>query len=278
MMNPLTAHKKRLQAQQIESAALDVELLCAHVLGVTREDIILNPPELTAAQQRQLENLLTRRANREPLSHLLGLREFYGRSFKVTKEVLDPRPDTETLVEAALSYLVDPAPNILDLGTGTGCILITLLAELPHAKGVGVDISKAAIEVAQENAELLEVADRATWLHADMKDAAQLTGGLFDVMVSNPPYIATAEIATLMPEVAKYEPKLALDGGKDGLDYYRILATTTLKLLKADGLLCCEIGHTQAADVASIFSAAGLQQRSIHKDLAGQDRCVVFST
>lgn len=265
----------------IDNVSLELQLLTAHVLGCTREDIILNSPVLNAEQQKQLDALVARRANREPMSHLLGTREFYGRDFKVTRDVLDPRPDTETLIDAALK-LLSPKTNhqsqitILDLGTGSGCIILTLLAEWPQAKGVAVELSAAALEVATANAHALGVADRVVFIHADMATLEGRFEEKFDLIVSNPPYIPSADIATLQPEVAKFEPKGALDGGKDGLDYYRILAKTTPELLAPWGLMLCEIGETQAAEVATIFDAAGLKLKSVHKDLAGRDRCLVF--
>lgn len=270
----------KLEESSNESARLDAQLLIAHVLGCSREDILINPPVLNAEQQTQFEALIARRANREPMSHLLGVREFYGRDFKVTRDVLDPRPDTEILIEVALANRFSLAPsasgggiNILDLGTGSGCIILTLLAELPVSKGMAVDISAAALEVAKTNAKNLGVADRITFMQADMADISE---GSYDLIVSNPPYIASNEIPALMPEVAVFEPRLALDGGKDGLDYYRILAKTTPKLLGPEGLVLCEIGETQAADVAEIFNATGFKLRSVTKDLAGRDRCVAF--
>lgn len=276
-----------LRGNNIETAALDVSLILAHVLGKTREEILFDPLVLTAEQQVEFDALVARRVNREPMSQIIGRREFYGRDFIVTGDVLTPRPDTETLIETILDIRgsrigkqpagPDSRISILDLGTGTGCILLTLLAELPHAKGVAVDISRLALEVAKANASALGILDRTDFIEADMAVLAELAQAPFDIIVSNPPYIPSADIADLMPEVAKYEPIQALDGGKDGLDYYRILAKNAGELLKADGLMCMEIGDTQAAQVSDIFTQAGFGLVSLQKDLAGKDRCMVFS-
>ncbi len=332
---------KTLVDAGIESARLDAQLLLAHVTGKTREEILLESPTLTPTQQNAFDALIARRANREPLSHLIGKREFYGREFIVTKDTLDPRPDSETLIEAALSLLTSPAcgggqrslrpkdvsavsggtlpspsfvtqatpanktcplphageVKILDVGTGTGCLLLTLLAELPQTQGIGVDISEKALTVAAQNAEKLGVAERTEFYVGDMASLRGAIGDeaiqkmqqstgllrhsvprndvLFDLIISNPPYIATAEIATLMPEVAQFEPKLALDGGKDGLDCYRKLAKQTLGLLAPRGALVLEIGSTQADAVSALMREGGLHVEAVAKDLAGNPRCII---
>jgi release factor glutamine methyltransferase len=275
--------RQKLRAAGIDNDMLEVQLLAAHLLNSSREELILNPPVLDAAQQKQFEALVLRRANREPMSHILGVREFYGRNFKVTKDVLDPRPDTETLIEVALKYAQPKTTHhspltILDIGTGSGCILLTLLAELPEVRGMAVDISESALTVAQENAVTLGLSARAEWVRMDMREIDKLLPHMkkFDLIISNPPYIPTNEIAALMPEVTEFEPKSALDGGKDGLDYYRILARTCLTLLKPNGLIVLETGDTQAAQVVQLFETTGYTLQTIAKDLAGHERCVAF--
>lgn len=291
-----------LSTAGIENPAFEARLLLAHVLGLSREQLLLQKEVvLDAAQQQEFEALITRRAKREPMSQLLGKREFYGREFIVTKDVLDPRPDTETLIEAVLSWqltvgsqqlLVNsetndasnsllptancPLPTILDIGTGSGCIIITLLKQLPYAHGVAVDISSDAIKVAKANAAALQVDDRLRFVQADMRAIDTEMLGNFDIIVSNPPYIAEQDISELMPEVRDFEPHLALDGGKDGLDFYRILAKKARNLLKPEGLIFLEIGDTQATEVVALFNAAGMRYHKIIKDLAGRDRCVMF--
>ncbi len=276
------AARQKLQKAGIDNDMFEVQLLAAHLLNSSREALILNPPVLDAAQQQQFDALVLRRANREPMSHILGCREFYGRSFRVTPDVLDPRPDTETLIDTVLKQPLitnRQSITILDVGTGSGCIVLTLLAELPEARGMAVDISERALIVARENAANLGLNARVEWLHMDMRelDKQLLHIEKFDLIVSNPPYIPTAEMAALMPEVAEFEPESALDGGKDGLDYYRILAKNTAKLLRPDGLIVLEIGKTQAAQVAKIFNAAGFKLQSITRDLAGHERCIVLT-
>jgi release factor glutamine methyltransferase len=234
----------------------------------------MRTPALTPAQAAEFEALLARRAAREPLSHILGYREFYGRNFKVTRAVLDPRPDSETLIEAVLKSTTHHPPlTLLDIGTGSGCLLLTLLAELPHATGVGVDISPDALAIAKENAAHLGLTDRVQWVQADMKTLA--LQGRFDLIISNPPYIETAEIATLAPEVAQFEPKIALDGGKDGLDCYRKLANEVARLLAPQGSVALEIGHKQAGDVTRLLEASGFFCEAIIQDLGGHDRVII---
>ncbi len=277
---PWTHALPALQAAGINTPALDAQLLLAHVLGCTREHLLMAPPTLTPAQQAQFEALLARRARREPLSHLRGIREFYGREFIVTKHVLDPRPDSETLIETTLRITPHGPPlTILDIGTGSGCLLLTLLAELPYANGIGVDISAEALVIASQNADRLGLHTRVRWMCMDM-GVLRLPEPC-GLIVSNPPYIPTAEIAHLMPEVSQCEPTLALDGGKDGLDCYRKLAKQVSGLLAPGGALVLEIGSTQADDVSAIMHASStrlcpLQVDTAIPDLGGHARCLVI--
>ena len=269
----------------IESPELDARLLLAHALGMSREELILRgETPLASKQQQHFDALITRRAAREPMSHILGMREFYGRTFNVTSDVLDPRPDTETLIDTILDGRLtnpDSRMSILDIGTGSGCIIITLLQELPHATGVGVDISPEALTVAAHNAKQHHMGKRLTLKQASLFDLSLYNSVLgdssFDIIVSNPPYIPTADIPSLMPEVYNYEPNLALNGGKDGLDCYRELAKSAGQLLGPNGLIFLEIGAGQHDDVADIFHAENWQLQSVHCDLAGHQRCVVFN-
>ena len=226
-----------------------------------------------AAAQR-FHSLIARRVAQEPVSRILGRREFWSLGFTVTPDTLDPRPDTETVVEAVLAAKPDRAAplRILDLGTGTGCIVLALLHEYRNALGVAVDRSPAAIAVAQGNAVALGLADRFLPLAGDWAGAL---AGAFDVIVSNPPYIPGGEIGGLAPEVRCHDPRGALDGGADGLDAYRALASCVTRYLVPDGVIALEVGAGQAVAVAALLSAAHLGIRDVRADLAGIPRCVV---
>ncbi|SMX31906.1 peptide chain release factor N(5)-glutamine methyltransferase [Octadecabacter ascidiaceicola] len=214
--------------------------------------------------------LVARRAQREPMSHLTGCRDFYEHRFEVSADVLDPRPDTEALVIAALEK---PFERVLDLGTGSGCILLSLLAARKNAIGFGTDLSEAALNVAKRNFDRLELAveDRANFLRSDW---FQNVEGTYDLIVSNPPYIASDEMAGLAPELS-YEPRMALTDEGDGLSCYRIIAASAPEHLNAGGWLMVEIGLTQGAAVRAMFEAAGLQNVEVRPDLDGRDRVVV---
>ena len=227
---------------------------------------------------QRLRELTARRVLREPMAYILGEREFWGLPFKVSPAVLVPRPDSETLIEAALAVMPDRQRpwRILDLGLGSGCLLLTLLREYPAASGVGLEISEAALAVAQANADALGVAARARLIAGDWRQAdwQQRLGGSFDLLVSNPPYIEAGAIERLMPEVARFEPKLALDGGPDGLVAYRTIATAAPALVVPGGRLLVEAGEGQAAEISRIFASAGLAIEVPWRDLAGIDRVV----
>ena len=244
-------------------------MLLAHAAGVgaDRVTLILHDPAPAEAAAR-FADLIARRASRVPLSHLTGQRLFWGRSFRVGPEVLDPRPETEILVALALEV---PAQRVLDLGTGSGCILLSLLADRPAMQGTGVDLSAAALHIAAANAEALGVAARTAFLQGNW---FQPVTGRFDLIVSNPPYIALPEMADLSPEVAGHEPRLALTDEGDGLTAYRAIAADALDHLAPGGRLMVEIGPTQAAAVAALFAAAGLGAIEIRRDLDGRDRVV----
>ena len=217
---------------------------------------------------KTLETAIARRAARVPVSHIIGTRAFWRSEFRVTSDVLDPRPETEALVELALRA---PFTRVLDLGTGSGCILISLLMDMPDAKGVGTDISEKAVLIAGENAAELGVADR---LVLPLSDWFEDVGGRFNLIVSNPPYISEAEVAGLSPEVREYEPLVALTDGKDGLTAYRIIARHALDHLTPGGRILVEIGPTRASDVKNLFYDAGLIDIQTHPDLDGRDRVI----
>jgi release factor glutamine methyltransferase len=273
----IAAAAYRLAAAGIEDAATDTRLLVQEATGLSREQLLLVPErQLTKSEMCRLRVLIARRGAREPLSHILGRREFWSLSFKVTGDCLDPRPDSETVIEAALACLVDRTRKlrILDLGTGSGCLLLALLFELPQATGLGVDASEAALAVARENAERLSLSGRARFVAGDWGRGID---GAFDAIVVNPPYIAREEIDSLAPEVARHEPRRALDGGTDGLDAYRALLPDIARLLAPTGFAAIEIGAGQHGAVAGLAESAGLVCTDAKRDLAGRERCLILT-
>ncbi|MEQ6248195.1 peptide chain release factor N(5)-glutamine methyltransferase [Sulfitobacter sp. HNIBRBA3233] len=259
----------RLRAAGVPDPARDARLLLAHAASIDAARVTLIAPEEIAPEiAERFEHLVALRAIRVPVSHLLGERAFYGRPFKVSRDVLDPRPETESLIEAALSA---PFDMVLDLGTGSGCILVTLLAERAAARGVGVDLSEAACLQASANAVLHGVDDRAHFVQSDWFGAV---AGRYDLIVSNPPYLAQSEMADVAPEVARHEPAMALTDGADGLTAYRVLAEQAQGYLTADGRLLAEIGWKQGPEVAGLFRAEGWADVMILPDLDGRDRVV----
>lgn len=265
----------RLHAAGVPGARRDARLLLAHVLGVGVEAILARPERpVTLSQSAAFDALRARRAAREPLSRILGEREFWGLSLRLSAATLDPRPDSETLVEAVLDGLPSrgDAGAVLDLGTGSGCLLLALLSALPKASGLGIDLDPAAVRTARDNARRLGLAGRARFAVGDWGET--LAGG-WKVIVSNPPYIREDAIDSLAPEVALYEPRRALDGGSDGLSAYRSLVPQLPRLLAPDGLAVLEVGAGQAAAVEALLAAAGLVSKGRRRDLAGLDRCVI---
>jgi release factor glutamine methyltransferase len=267
------------RAARIETPELDARLLLCHAAGLTQEAYVAAPEALLAKDAAaRFDAMIARRLEGEPVSRIVGAKEFCGRTFAVDRHTLDPRPDTETLIEAALDTLAREGRRgerlrILDLGTGTGCILLTLLAELPLARGVGSDVSEGALATARRNARDLGVGDRASFVAGDWFEPIE---GKFDIVVSNPPYIASAEIAELAREVG-YDPLLALDGGEDALDAYRRIASGVGRILNPGGLVFLEIGETQAEPVLGLLRDSGLKidaGASVWTDLAGRQRSV----
>jgi release factor glutamine methyltransferase len=268
-----------LAAAGIDNVRFEARLLLAHAAGLSAEQLIARGTEpAPAAVAERLRALTARRVLREPMAYILGEREFWGLPFKVSPAVLVPRPDSETLIEAALALMPDRRRpwRILDLGVGSGCLLLTLLREYPAASGVGLELSQEALAVAQANAEALGVAARARLLAGDWRqpDWQRRLGGSFDLLVSNPPYIEAEAIVRLMPEVARFEPKVALDGGPDGLVAYRTIATASPALVAPGGRVLVEAGEGQVTEISRIFASAGLTLEGPWKDLAGIDRVV----
>jgi release factor glutamine methyltransferase len=274
------ATASRLRKAGIETPELDARVLLCHAAGLNHETYIARAREaLPDDGALRLEHAIARRLDREPVARITGAREFYGRGFILGKDTLDPRPDTETLVEAALDIVrernwQEKPLKLLDLGTGTGCILVTLLAELPYAAGFGTDLSEGALAIAAANARAHGVAARAAFAAANWLDGVS---GKFDLVLSNPPYISTSEIAGLAEEVAAHDPRRALDGGPDGLDAYRRIAERPPDILNKNGRLLVEIGPGQGKDVAAIFARAGLipERGEGRRDLSGRARVIV---
>lgn len=269
------AAQERLKSAGIDSPAIDARLLLEAAAGVSRLDILTDPyRELAEDQLAAYEGYLERRARREPVARILGRKAFWKLLLNLTPDVLIPRADTETVVDHALKAFAEDARfAMLDIGVGSGAILLSILAERPGAKGVGTDVSEEALAVARDNAANLGLKDRVALLRTPWADGLADAG--FDLVVSNPPYIRSAEIETLDPEVREHDPRLALDGGPDGLDAYRALAPEILRVLKPGGLFLVEIGWDQAGDVRSLFEAAGAQEIEVVQDLGARDRVVM---
>jgi release factor glutamine methyltransferase len=268
----------RFRTNTIDSAELDARILIGAVLGLDLTGVIAAANRLlTSDEAMRLEDFVRRRLDGEPVARILGHKEFWGLPLQLSAATLVPRPDTETVVELALEMvraaaLPDRSLRIADIGTGSGAILLALLSELPDACGFGTDISVAALRTASANAAALGLADRAAFVACDY--AAALSGA-FDLIVSNPPYIRSAEIAGLATEVREHDPLPALDGGTDGLDAYRALIPQTARLLAPRGVLVVEVGQGQSGDIEGLMTAVGLTlERPPKADLAGIQRAV----
>lgn len=266
-----------LSKRGVESARLDSELLLAHLLGVNRLKLYLRFGEsLTADTQGSYRELIKRRGQREPLQHLVGTVEFCGIELAVNGAVLIPRQETELLAEQGWLFLKElgGASRFVDLGTGSGCIAIAILAQIPEARGVGIDISAASLEVARGNAGKAAVADRLEFREGNLF-AALREGEEFDLVISNPPYIAVAEIPQLQPEVRDFDPHLALAGGADGLDYYRMIAEQAGRFLRPTGRLMLEFGDGQETEIRKILEGHNWIVEKILPDYSGRDRMVI---
>jgi release factor glutamine methyltransferase len=272
----LQSLRRTLAEAGLETAALDARLLLLAATGISATDLITRPDTpLTPEQAEALAAFTRRRLSHEPVARIIGEREFWGLPFRLSPETLVPRPDTETLVETALDLLPDrQAPlRLVDFGTGSGCILVALLHELPLAVGLGVDLSYGALVTARANARGNRVGNRC---HFALSRWAEAVSGPFDLIVSNPPYIASGVIPTLERDVREHDPPLALDGGPDGLEPYRILLREAERLLSPRGLLVVEIGYDQAEAVSGLAALSGLETLRIAHDLSGNPRCVAM--
>jgi len=267
-----------LKDADIDEPVMEARLLVGFVLGGGPERVLADRDErLTAEQASALRAALTQRCQRVPMAQIIGVREFWSLPFKVTSATLTPRPDTETLVEGLLHHVSEPPARILDLGTGTGCILLALLNEWPDAKGVGVDASADALAVASENGEILGLSSRVRFVQADWNQEqwTHVLGGPFDVVVSNPPYIPALDIEALEDDVRTHEPRRALDGGDDGLEAYHAIISQLNALMAVDGVVGFEVGIDQADDVAAMILEAGIKLLEKRADLGGVVRTVI---
>lgn len=265
--------RKRLEAAGVDSPVLDARLLLEAGAGVSRLDIVTDPRRpVTEAQVAAVGALTRRREAREPIGHILGRKAFWKHDLMVNADVLSPRPETELLVEVAMETLApDSQARVLDLGVGSGAILLSVLADRPHTTGVGVDASGAALAVARHNGEQMGLSERLTLQHGDWGEGV---AGPFDLILSNPPYIPSEDIVGLAPEVARYEPRMALDGGPDGLDAYRRIVAALPGLLAPGGVFALEVGRGQAEAVRRLAEAAGFETATPRLDLQGIARVV----
>ncbi len=264
---------KRLRAAGVDAPRRDARLLLADAMGVAHPALLDAGSHLSVTESARFVDKLVRREAREPVARIRGSREFWGMEFALSDATLDPRPDTETLIEAALAAFPDAPPQrILDLGTGSGCILCALLREWPTATGVGIDLSEAAVATARQNAQHLGLAGRAEFVVGDWNDAV---GARYDLVVSNPPYVRSSDIDALEPEVATFDPRLALDGGADGLDAYRRITPLLSRLLAHGGVAAVEVGLGQAEEVGRLLARSGLDPVTVRTDLSGIPRALV---
>jgi release factor glutamine methyltransferase len=264
-----------LKQAGVDNPRLDARVLIAHVIEAeTSQTFIRNDMLLTVEQDTLLAALVQRRVAREPVSRIVGQREFWGLDFKVTPDTLDPRADTEILVSAVIDHnkrLALNQPRILDLGTGTGCVVLALAHALPGSTGVGTDLSEAALRVAKRNADKLDLSERVSFTRMSWCEGLV---GPFDIITSNPPYLSADDMQHLSPEV-RYDPAQALDGGADGLDCYRAIVADVKRLARQPAILSLEVGSGQAGPVAQMLEDAALRVVEIRSDLASIPRCVV---
>lgn len=275
----LVAVRKRLEAAGVDDPALEARILVEHFTDTTRLDALTNPDQAVDDSQRvAVVSAFAARIEGKPVYRIIGQREFYGLPFTLSPDTLEPRPDTEALVELALPVVRQASAQkgqcrILDLGTGTGAVALALIANVPQAEAVATDISPGALETASRNADMHGNGNRFSTCLSDWFDSVE---GRFDLIVSNPPYIPTTDVKGLDVEVRDHDPLRALDGGADGLDPYRIIAAKAADFLSENGHIAVEIGHTQKADVENIFTNEGYALERMARDLGKRDRAMLF--
>ena len=273
VLEAIKAGSKLLKEKNISTYILDSELLLSKSLNKPREEILINLEQhINKKVLEDFNKYLLRRSKKEPIAYLLGEKEFWSKNFFVDKDTLIPRPETELLVNKLVTIFKKKEITILDIGTGTGCIIISLLSELKNSNGMAVDISRKAILVAKKNANKFELSDRIKFLH---KHFENLYEKKFDLIVSNPPYIKRKDIKNLSDDIKKFEPKMALDGGNDGLDHIKKIIYKSKKILKINGTLALEIGNEQINEVSKILIDNNFRIRKVIKDYKNNIRCVI---
>ena len=269
----LSSGSKILRNSKIQTHLLDSEIILSSLLKKKKEQIIINSEEKVSSNTiKDFKKLIIRRATKEPIAYILKEKEFWSKSFFVNRNTLIPRPETELLCEIIIKTIKNKAPFILDIGTGTGCILLSILSEIKQAKGIGIDISKKAIEVAKKNSSRFRLSKRTNFLTRSLEDIYNYK---FDLVVANPPYIKTSDIKNLSDDVRKFEPKIALDGGKDGLDVIKKIIYKSKTILKRLGLLALEIGNGQHYKVSKILKEQGFREELLVKDYRNNIRCII---
>jgi release factor glutamine methyltransferase len=269
----LNSGASTLKQNKIETHQLDSELVLSSLLKKKRENLLINLNEKVSKNTiNSFEKLILRRGNREPLAYILNSKEFWSKNFFVDRNTLIPRPETELLCESVIKIVKNKNLHILDMGTGAGCIILSILSEIKGAKGIGIDISRKAIEVAKKNAKKLGLNKRVKFFNKPLED---VYGYKFDLIVSNPPYIKTCDIKNLSDDVKRFEPKLALDGGKDGLDVIKKVIYKSKSILKKLGLLAIEIGYGQHYKVSQILKEQNFKEELLVKDYKNNVRCIL---
>ncbi len=264
---------KKLRENKISSHIIDAELLLSSLMGVPREFLILNGNKLISPEtNNKYKKFVKRRIDSEPIAYIIGKKEFWSTDFIVNKSTLVPRPETELLIYKIIKFFKNKKINALDIGTGSGCILLSILKELVYSRGVGIDISKMTIRTAIENSKRLKVSNRVKFKVADIKE---FNDGKYDLIVSNPPYIPTKDLKKLTKDIVNYEPIIALNGGKDGLDLIKKVIYKSVKLLKKDGLLAIEIGNKQYTKISNILRKNGFREIGRECDYNKNIRCIM---
>ena len=270
----LNQGSKVLKLNDIKSYNLDSEILLSLTLKIERSQLLLNlDKRIENKEKKNFYNFIERRSNNEPIAYITGYKDFWKSKFKVDKNVLIPRPDTETLIEQVLNELdINSSKKILDIGTGSGCIIISILKERKRCLGVGVDISKKALKLAKYNAKIQHIENRIKFLNSDIDN---FYGDKYDLIISNPPYIKQQEFNSLEKDIKNYEPKVALNGGIDGFDKIRLIIKKSSTLIKKKGKLFLELGTGQTTETLKILNSNGFYDTKIVKDLANKNRCII---
>ena len=269
----LASGSRILKSNSIKTHVLDSELILSDILKLQKEKLIINSDHTVSEKViNNFNKLILRRTKKEPIAYILNKREFWSKDFFVNQNTLIPRPETELLCEQLIKIFKGKSINFLDIGTGTGCILLTILSEINEAKGIGLDISKKAIDVAKRNSKNLNLTSRAKFFTRSLEE---IYGYKFDLVVSNPPYIKSIDLKNLQEDVRKFEPKIALDGGKEGLDVIKKVIYKSKTILKKLGLLALEIGHGQHYKVSQILKKQGFKEELLIRDYRNNVRCIV---